>query len=170
MARAVTALDRVNDFLFPDADEKYVPEGLAYIQAATNHIRIDSNVCDGALKSDLHPAIEGDGLGGSDRARVADEVHRVAGKLPIRRLVKKRAIDQVVIIDPPAGIARLPRRPASSVCETTCCSGRVELEQLCRRSTRRPTSHRADADPAAATEQNLPHDWKEQGRFLGFAA
>jgi hypothetical protein len=22
------------DFLFPDADEKYVPEGLAYIQAA----------------------------------------------------------------------------------------------------------------------------------------
>jgi hypothetical protein len=102
LLRAVTALDRVNaerDFLFPDADEKYVPEGLAYIQAATNHIRIDSNVCDGALKSDLHPAIEGDGLGGSDRARVADEVHRVAGKLPIRRLVKKRAIDQVVIIE-----------------------------------------------------------------------
>ena len=54
---------------------------------------------DHPLKSDLHAAVKGNGLAGSDRARVADEVHRVAGKLPIRRLVKKRAKDKVVIVE-----------------------------------------------------------------------
>jgi len=35
-------------------------------------------------------------------------------------------------IDPPAGIAKLPRRPLSSVCETTCCSGGSEMSVLAR--------------------------------------
>ena len=55
--------------------------------------------CDIPLESHLNAAVKGDGLGGSDRARVADEIHGVAGKLRIRRLVKKRAIGRVVIIE-----------------------------------------------------------------------